>query len=155
MTLVAFLNLEASSFPNLDGKNNYHYSQIEHYKHTRISQISITIYKLNNDKYTMSKINNHFYNIDEINGISFIEAINLIYKDLCKCSLIISTEITGNMLANYNILLSELYRYNMIYVIKTILNMNTINTPFLLKNTAEVINVSKCFYDLASSLNVK
>ncbi len=123
MTLSLFIDLETTGLPAYKAYNQYYPpSQTTYYESSRIVEIAWVLAEVKKDTFTIlsSKeflvfptftINNsHIHGITTEDclsrGVSFIEILDVLKKDIQKAQ----TVVAHNVLFDYNILLSEVYR---------------------------------------------
>ena len=135
---IAFIDLETTGLPKHPSFNVYYpYTQLKSYDSSRIVQMSLLIYDVVGEVFTLVAdhtyiikpdgfiINNaHIHRISNtiatLAGIPFVDVIANIKNDLLQCD----TLIAHNILFDKNILLSELHRYNQQEVIYAINRMH-------------------------------
>lgn len=137
---IAFIDLETTGLPKQISYNNYYsYTQTKHYDSARIVQIAVQIYELDEKTTAAAREvssntyiikpdgfeirNSHIHRISnamaELAGIPFKDVMQLLTPELMLCDVLIA----HNILFDRNVLLSELYRYDIIDLVYKINSM--------------------------------
>lgn len=126
---IAFFDLETTGIPIQPGYNKfYSYDQLKYYDNARIVQIALITYDFDEKEQTFKKIAEYDYiikpdgfkisNADIHNiphsmavfaGLDFVEVMTIIIPALAECDLLVA----HNSKFDRNVLLSELYRYQL------------------------------------------
>jgi DNA polymerase III epsilon subunit-like protein len=151
---ICFIDLETNGIPKHPTFNVYYsYTQTKQYDSSRIVQIALIIYDVDEttnefklvaqhnyiikpDKFSIG--NSHIHRITNtianVAGIPFISAIDKVKNDLISCN----TLIAHNILFDRNVLLSELHRYKIDAVIYAINKMNYFCTSLGCTNITKI-----------------
>lgn len=149
---IAFFDCETTGLPERKENNWYYgYKQIDKYNTSRIVQIALIVYKLEEGKLLEESEhvyiikpdqfeihNDHIHHISqqqaEEKGIPFRMAIRKMHQDMSKCTMFVS----HNVNFDKNVILAELHRYGIHSAIDRIFKMKTFCTA---RNTAEILKL--------------
>jgi DNA polymerase-3 subunit epsilon len=157
---IAFIDLETTGLPRTTGYNGYyHYERTAMYDSSRIVQIAVIIYDIDEKNPTESKyvaehtyivkpdefdiLNSNIHGITQematFTGVPFGDIVNVILPDLKTCDSLVA----HNILFDKNVLLSELHRYRFTEVIYMINRMGSFCTSEQCKSVTKIKCKSK------------